>query len=198
MPIVWQGKAVMTKHMRFEDRLALIAGGPDECWVWRWASSGGYGQVTINGRRLLTHRAAYELLIGPIPAGLVIDHLCKNPGCVNPAHLEPVTQRENVLRGLSPSALCAVKTECPQGHPYDEKNTITRKGYRYCRTCQRAWQAEYARAPSVKARIAAYDQSPERKAHKAEYRKRPEVVARTAEYNRLYRAKMKAMSDSGS
>lgn len=79
--------------------------GPDECWMWTGAICGaprgkGYGHLNIGGRLVMAHRFAYELLVGPIPEGLVLDHLCREQYCVNPAHLEPVTQRTNVHRGL--------------------------------------------------------------------------------------------------
>ena len=75
---------------------------PDErdCWQWKGAESGnGYGKVSISGRMKMAHRAIYEILIGPIPEGLVLDHLCRNRGCCNPLHMEPVTVQENTRRG---------------------------------------------------------------------------------------------------
>jgi hypothetical protein len=87
---------------------------------------------------MLVHRYAYERMVGPIPIGLVIDHLCGVTSCVNPAHLEPVTQQENVLRSGSLSAQRARMTHCLRGHPFDERNTrITRRGERCCRACDR-------------------------------------------------------------
>ena len=112
------------------------------CWPWTGALRNGYGQVTItrdDGRRTrYAHRVAYEFANGEIPAGMEIDHLCRNPRCVNPRHLEVVTSRENVLRGTGPSARNARKTECKRGHPFDEANTYYRSnGSRYCRECAR-------------------------------------------------------------
>jgi hypothetical protein len=84
------------------------------------------------------HRFAYELFVDEIPDGLTLDHLCRNPRCVNPGHLEPVTQRENTLRGISPVAVNAAKTHCKHGHLLDEANTyMTNAGSRQCRTCNR-------------------------------------------------------------
>lgn len=97
------------------------------CWNWTASRSGKgkYGQFFVfkkNGRpyMALAHRAAYELLIGPIPEGMTLDHLCKNTICVNPAHLEVVTRGENARRGLPKNAK---KTLCPKGHPYDRVDT---------------------------------------------------------------------------
>ncbi|MFJ2662519.1 HNH endonuclease signature motif containing protein [Arthrobacter koreensis] len=81
------------------------------------------------------HRVAYELFSGPIPNGLVLDHLCRNRGCFNPNHLEPVTRAVNNLRGVGFMAAHARKTHCPKGHPYDEKNTQIKNGARRCRAC---------------------------------------------------------------
>lgn len=108
---------------------------PSVCWEWTGTRSAkGYG--VFSGVR--AHRAAYELLVGPIPAGLTIDHLCRNRACINPAHLEPVTNRENILRGESPSAIHARASHCPKGHQYDGANTWTdRRGWRTCRECRR-------------------------------------------------------------
>lgn len=115
--------------------------GPDACWLWMAAKSpAGYGKVSAGGGgHLSAHRVAYELLVGPIPEGLTLDHLCRVPTCVNPAHLEPVTMRENILRGFSPMAQQARQTHCIQGHPFDAVNTyISPQGMRKCRECARA------------------------------------------------------------
>ena len=116
------------------------------CWLWRGYRSGsGYGAINLNRRSHCAHRLAYTFLVGPIPDGLELDHLCRNRLCVNPAHLEPVTTRENVLRGNGPAAQHARKTHCVNGHPYDESNTYYEKGgrWRRCRACSRASSRQY-------------------------------------------------------
>lgn len=128
--------------------------GPDECWPWLGrVNSSGYGHFAGKG----AHRFAYELLVGPIPEGLMIDHRCHTddptcPGgrcvhrrCQNPAHMEPVTKRVNTLRGESPAAKHARKTHCPQGHPYDQANTYWHRGQRRCKTCMKARTLIYNR-----------------------------------------------------
>jgi hypothetical protein len=113
------------------------------CWDWLGTILGnGYGQFGTKGRRFLAHRFAYELAVGPIPDGLVIDHLCRNRRCVNPAHLEAVTDYVNVHRSNAASALNALKTHCPRGHEYDYQVG----GSRYCRTCKAAWERAKRRA----------------------------------------------------
>lgn len=85
----------------WREKIALTFGYMAEpCWIWRgWNSANGYGKVKIGGRAHMAHRAIYECLVGPIPAGRVLDHLCRNRACCNPAHMEPVTVRENTRRG---------------------------------------------------------------------------------------------------
>ncbi len=111
------------------------------CWLWTGAiiANSGYGQFRYarrSGGRVLAHRYAYELLIGLIPEGLVIDHLCRNRACVRPSHLEAVTHRENILRGEGLAAQNARKTHCTQRHPYSGDNLyVEPSGYRRCRNC---------------------------------------------------------------
>lgn len=115
-----------------------------DCWNWTGSlSTGGYGCFYIKRKFISAHRAVYELLSGPIPEGLHLDHLCRNRKCVNPAHLEPVTQRENFLRGYSPSAITVRTNQCKQGHSLTGDNLfnyISRQGVRnrMCKTCRNA------------------------------------------------------------
>lgn len=110
---------------------------------------------SLNGsvKTASAHRVSYEAFIGPVPDGLILDHLCRVRHCVNPWHLEPVTGTENVLRGVGPTAINARKTHCIHGHPFDDRNTILDgRGYRHCLTCRVA----YTKTESylLKARIA--------------------------------------------
>lgn len=110
----------------------------DGCWTWTGSLSvHGYGKVTRQRRFRSAHRLAYELLIGPIPAGLTLDHLCRNRRCVKPAHLEPVTMRENLRRGDSPSAIARRTNRCKNGHVYTPENTYFWRGGRSCVVCRR-------------------------------------------------------------
>lgn len=109
-----------------------------DCWLWCGNTTQlGYGLFWLPpapGRCVISHRWLYERLVGRLPEHLVLDHLCRRPRCQNPDHLEPVTQRENVRRGMGHGR----ETHCPQGHPYDEANTYRRRnGIRQCRTCHR-------------------------------------------------------------
>jgi hypothetical protein len=111
---------------------------PGGCWEWTgFKDSTGYGRISILSKRRSAHRLSYEHHLGPIPVGLVIDHLCRNPGCVNPLHLEPVTQTENIKRGISPIPANAAKTHCLRGHEYTQLNTGVNAGKRYCKACDR-------------------------------------------------------------
>lgn len=114
------------------------------CWVWTgFRERSGYGRFTCAGVRKLAHRWSYELLVGPVPEGLQLDHLCRNRSCVNPAHLEPVTGRTNILRGECDAADNARKTHCKRGHLLAGNNIYWRSGNRReCATCRRAYIAK--------------------------------------------------------
>jgi hypothetical protein len=123
---------------RFTAKVEVEAGG---CWRWLPgpACDFGYGNFWLNGTTISSHRASYLLHKGPIPDGLVLDHLCSNPICVNPAHLEPVTQRVNLLRGRTFQAGNASKTHCVNGHEFTPENTYyapSRPTSRACKACQ--------------------------------------------------------------
>jgi hypothetical protein len=121
--------------------------GPSGCWPWQLSTaSHGYGRVLLNGRTWAVHVLAYESRVGPVPTGLELDHLCGNKACCNPAHLEPVTHRVNILRADTPATVNAAKTHCPQGHEYTPENTWRVKdGFRRCKICQHQYHLESQR-----------------------------------------------------
>lgn len=123
--------------VRFWSKVDKTAAGG--CWEWTASKTkNGYGKFRWGAGEKLPHRFAYELLVGPIPSGLHIDHLCRNRACCNPDHLEPVTNRENLLRGDTIPARHAAKTHCPKGHPYAGDNLyIDPTGKRGCLTCRK-------------------------------------------------------------
>lgn len=128
------------------DRLRGRVRKTGTCWIWQGSNDGRYGFTyveTINGKEKKTsaHRAVYQALVGEIPEGLVIDHLCGNKMCVNPEHLEPVTQQENLMRSESNVArINSLKTHCINGHEFTPENTYRRKdrprATRECRECR--------------------------------------------------------------
>ncbi len=138
---------------RLPDRIVdKIQPQPDGCWLWTGElTRNGYGRERIEpragSRRVVAHRLVYELLVGPIPEGLQLDHLCRNRACVNPEHMEPVTGRINTLRSTGPSAINASKTACVNGHALDERNTYVRPDGtgRHCKACARERNRIYMR-----------------------------------------------------
>jgi hypothetical protein len=122
-----------SREQRFWAKVDKESSAP--CWIWTGAKTGkGYGMFEGRG----AHVYALESKIGPMPDGLVPDHLCRNPPCVNPDHLEPVTPRENTLRGIGPTAINAKKTHCNRGHELAGDNLGNRAdGHRHCKECAR-------------------------------------------------------------
>jgi len=134
--------------LSIEERFWSKVNKTNTCWIWTGASDKGYGRLKINGKSIGAHRISYELHKGIIPEGLQIDHLCRNRICVNYDHLEAVTLRENIQRGLSGSNM-RNKTHCSQGHPYVGNNLYIQhvsfgNGIRRkCRTCISIQKKEY-------------------------------------------------------
>jgi len=150
--------ALLTALLRRKDRLLRemaivrlaekVILGPTGCWNWTGhISSNGYGWTTCFGRRQAVHRISYQLFIGPIPTGCVLDHLCRNRCCINPEHLDPVTQLENMRRGIGFIAAQMKRTACPKGHPLTGDNLVTHSlnihGKRTCRRCRADKQSAY-------------------------------------------------------
>lgn len=135
---------------RVKSRVAIVdLGYRTPCWISdRAAQPKGYTKIAVGRRIMLTHRVAYEAAVGPIPAGMVIDHLCRRPACANPDHLEPVTMRENLLRGDTLTAAEVAQTHCHRGHEFTEANTYLRpdRPGRICRQCSRGRARRYRAA----------------------------------------------------
>lgn len=138
----------LTMGMTHIERLAFYTHPEPNtgCWIWIANSNkGGYGLVSYKGNIRLAHRVSYELHKGPIPEGLVIDHLCRNPFCINPDHLEPVTSKVNNQRSpISITSINSSKTHCDAGHILTDENVYRYpNGRRECRICSRVYKARY-------------------------------------------------------
>lgn len=141
-----------TYLQRWASKVQLPPRGTNGCWQWIGGSCPlGYGRFFIGGKGFKKytgpHRFSYETFVGPIPAGRVIDHLCRNPSCVNPDHLEAVTVRENTLRGIGLTARLAQQTHCKRGHELSGDNVrLVFRGntrMRHCRACQQVRPRPY-------------------------------------------------------
>jgi hypothetical protein len=124
----------------------------NKCWLFAgYKNAAGYGECFVDGRKALAHRISYENFVGEIPDGMVIDHLCRVTCCINPDHLEAVTNVENVLRGVGYPAINKRKTHCPSGHEYTEENISKySNNYRRCRQCENARNRKYYAAHKEK------------------------------------------------
>ncbi len=150
------------------------------CWEWRNAARSGYGSANIkNGdgsnRPALAHRVSYEAFVAPIPRGKHLDHLCRNPRCVNPDHLEVVTSRENTIRGRSSDKLKV----CKNGHPLTEDNVYevpldNGRVRRACVKCRvvRTRESRHRRSPDQ----IANDKAKMAEAHKRSYAKNSDIA----------------------
>lgn len=125
-----------------------------DCWKWGGPLYNGYGKVSYKGHRGPAHRVVYELLVGRIPAGLEIDHLCYNRACVNPAHLEPVTRLENIRRSHITGTGNGTRTHCRKGHELVPFNVYRWRGKRFCLKCQAIRQTAYNKRKAKKASAA--------------------------------------------
>ena len=131
-PLTSGSRVIGDDEARFWSRVTKGA-NPEDCWAWMGShTTAGYGSGRWAGRAEYAHRIAYRLFVGPIPEGCELDHLCRNRGCCNPTHLEAVSHHANIQRAY------ALRTQCPQGHAYDEANTyVDALGHRKCRACRR-------------------------------------------------------------
>lgn len=131
--------AVIDGKYPVDDRFWSKVDASGDCWEWTAATAGrGYGHLVVAGVDRYAHRVAWEMLVGPIPEGLQLDHLCRNIRCVNPDHLEPVTRQENIRRAFPRRGVNhrnAQKTHCKRGHLLAGSNLVPAE-HRYCRECR--------------------------------------------------------------
>lgn len=171
------------------------------CWLWIGApDKDGYGMFQHEGGVRRAHRFAYRNLSAEIPRALVIDHLCRQRCCVNPAHMEPVTHAVNILRGEGRAAINASRTVCPRGHSYDEQNTyLDPNGGRICRTCKRDSSRNDRLDPmkaDVKRRQGRESDRRRYAARLVARRASPELTERQRRYRRTSYARKKALVTS--
>lgn len=151
--MVYKKRAVVAPEVRFMKKVCVAESG---CWEWiGFCNNDGYAMFSKSKHEYVSaHRWAYQHFVGPIPAGLEIDHTCNVRNCVNPAHLEPITHQENVKRGVVRGSYKnhiligqynAAKTHCRNGHEYTPENTVldAHNGARRCRICEKAKAARY-------------------------------------------------------
>lgn len=141
MPGIVNGRG--TEEQRFWRKVKIVENG---CWEWQAGKHKfGYGMFGLETKVphqypiVTAHTYVYKKYVGPIPEGLELDHLCRNPSCVNPLHLEPVTPHENKRRGVSPIMLNFNKTHCIRGHELSGANVYVNPNTngRYCRACRK-------------------------------------------------------------
>lgn len=143
----WRRTGEAVRARTPEQRFWLCVEKSDDCWRWVGLLDGyGYGRFFAAGKGLRAHRFAYEVLVGPIPVGLELDHLCRNPSCVCPDHLEAVDHATNVRRGVAAAAVkraAEQRTVCRKGHERTAENTYhSPDGRRHCRRCRRCQERQ--------------------------------------------------------
>ena len=134
----------MLKKTLLHSFVSFIRSNEAGCWEWIGRIDvGGYGQISVGKNMQQAHRVAYRLFGGKLQKGMVLDHLCRNRKCVNPRHLEQVTQRENVLRGEGAPAVNAKKEFCKNGHALVFENLYFHGNRRVCKACQKSFVKKY-------------------------------------------------------
>lgn len=146
-------------HKNTLEKILKMGKKSGDCIIWTGGlNTRGYGVVHYNDKSKLAHRLIYEEIVGKIPQGLVLDHLCRNRACINPSHLEIVTNKENILRGVGIAAVNSKKTHCINGHELKGSNLRIKKGRigRICRKCNAAYFNKWYRKSSKTVKEAGY------------------------------------------